>query len=133
LNWIAGILGTVTLSLAASPFAGTWEGKINDLPGIELRIDETRGKVSGHVIFFFQRRAEDGKWHVEGDRTPLPMLSLKQTGKSLSFEVKHHKTHGGPEYGTNATFIIELTGADEARIRKPGDESVGAVKLTRRK
>jgi hypothetical protein len=30
----------------------TWEGKMNDLPGIDLNIEEHDGKISGHIVFY---------------------------------------------------------------------------------
>ncbi|MGD0669796.1 MAG: hypothetical protein ABSB23_19730 [Bryobacteraceae bacterium] len=39
---------------ANSAFAGTWEGKLNDHPGIDLKIDEAGGKISGTVVFYFK-------------------------------------------------------------------------------
>jgi hypothetical protein len=35
-------------------------------PSVELTIEETSGKISGVITFFFQRRGADGKSHVEG-------------------------------------------------------------------
>src|SRR6185369_15738540 len=53
-----------------SPFAGTWSAKINDLPGVDLMIEEAGGKIGGTVTFYFQTRGEDGKWHV-ADKTTV--------------------------------------------------------------
>jgi hypothetical protein len=50
-----------------SPFAGTWEGKMNDIPGIDLKIDEVGGKFSGAVVFYYQERSNPNEpWHVAG-------------------------------------------------------------------
>jgi hypothetical protein len=37
---------------------GTWEGKMNDLPAIELKINNSSGKVSGTMLFYFQERSD---------------------------------------------------------------------------
>jgi hypothetical protein len=132
-NLIVGLFIVTAAAIAASPFAGTWEGKLNGLPGVEVKIGENGRTLGGEVTFFFQRRGEDGKWHLEGDKAPLPMLAVKTSGKVLSFELAHHKTHGSPEYGPNAKFTIELIGPDEARMSKVGDQSVGPVQLIHRK
>ncbi|MFZ0937469.1 MAG: hypothetical protein ACLQPN_06425, partial [Bryobacteraceae bacterium] len=47
-----------TVVRANSPFAGTWEGKLNDLPGIDLKIEEAGGKISGSIVFYFQERPD---------------------------------------------------------------------------
>jgi hypothetical protein len=30
---------------------------MNDIPGIDLKIDEARGKVSGTIVFYYQERS----------------------------------------------------------------------------
>jgi hypothetical protein len=123
---IAALAGLVILLLvqpsmpvhAQSSFAGTWEGKMNDLPGIGLRIDETGGKVSGTVVFYYQERSNTNEpWHVAGE-SPVPLLAPHAEGKTLAFEVQHHKCHGCAELGPNVKFRVELTGPNEARLWK---------------
>ena len=110
-----------------------WEGKLNDIPGVEIKIDESGQKLIGRIAFFFQRRGEDGKWRVEGDKTEFPMLAPKIEGTILSFETIHHKTHGSKELGPNAKFRMELTGSDLAKLVKVEAQPVDTVILTRRK
>ena len=89
---------------AKSSFAGTWEGKMNDLPGIDLNIDETGGKVSGTIVFYFQERSNANEpWHVAGE-SPVPLLAPRVDGRILTFEVQHHKCHTCPELGPNVKF-----------------------------
>lgn len=124
------------LVAAASTFVGTWDAKINDLPGIELTIkDDATSKVNGEIVFFFQRRGEDGKWRVEGEPARGPLIDPKVTGKFLTFEVRHHKQHGGPEWGPNVKYRLELTGDDELTFRNPEGkpENGPSIKLRRRK
>lgn len=72
---IAACVGFVILLLvqlsvpvhAKSSFAGTWEGKMNDLPGVALKIEEADGKISGVMIFYFQERSDaNAPWHEIG-------------------------------------------------------------------
>jgi hypothetical protein len=64
-----------------SPFAGTWEGKMNDIPGIALKIDETGGKVSGTIVFYYQERSNtNDQWHVAGE-SPVPLLAPHVRGR----------------------------------------------------
>jgi hypothetical protein len=125
---------TVGMGFAAkSPFAGVWEGSVNDLPGVEIMIRDNGGELSGNVGFYFQKRAnESEKWHVDS-KTTLAMLAVKIEGNVLSFETIHHKTHDSPELGPNVKFQMELTGANEAVFRKvEGGEAGHGLKLTRR-
>jgi pimeloyl-ACP methyl ester carboxylesterase len=131
----------VAQSPAATPanpsFAGTWEGKMNDLPGIALKIEGTDGKVKGTAIFYFQERSSaDGAWHASAEH-PAPLLVPRVEGKTLTFEVEHHKCHECAELGPNAKFRMELAGPDEARLWKLDDQRVDkglgpGLRLTRR-
>lgn len=99
-----------------SPFAGTWELKMNDLPGIDLKIDEAGERISGAIVFYYQERnSANGPWHVAGE-TPVPLLVPHVEGKTITFEVQHHKCHGCTELGPNVKFRMELTGPNEARL-----------------
>ena len=117
---LVGFLALTLTAAGKSPFCGSWEGRINDLPGVDLTILDTGEEISGVVVFHFQLRGEDGKWRVAG-KTSLPMLALRIEGQTLSFEVIHHKEHGGSELGPNVKFRMELTGANEAVLRKLED------------
>jgi len=125
-----------TIAKGAAPFVGTWEAKLNDQPAVELTIEETSGKISGVITFFFQRRGADGKWHVEGKPSKEPLIAPKVEGNFLTFEVLHHKRHGDPELGPNKKFRMELTGKDEMFFRNvegQPKEDPNDLKLTRRK
>src|SRR5438045_7005540 len=72
-------------------FTGTWEGKINDLPAIKLKIEEAGGKISGVIVFYFQERSgPNSAWHEAGE-SRVPLLAPRVKGNTLRFEVRHHK------------------------------------------
>jgi hypothetical protein len=144
---IAAFTGIVMLLLlqlstpvhAKSSFSGTWEGKMNDLPGIDLNIDEAGGKVSGTIVFYFQERSNANEpWHVAGE-SPVPLLAERVDGRILTFEVQHHKCHTCPELGPNVKFRVELAGPNEALLwkleneeQKKDNELGPGLKLVRR-
>ena len=119
---------------ANSSFAGTWEGKMNDLPGVNLKIEEAKSKISGSIVFYFQERSEpNGPWHVAGEST-VPLLSPHVEDRVLTFEVEHRKCHGCAELGPNVRFRMELAGANEARLwnQEQAGDSESGLKLIRR-
>jgi hypothetical protein len=119
---------------AVSQFTGTWEGRMNDQPALEIKLTTSGGKVDGTIVFYFQRLGIDGKWHVEGNARSQSLIEPQVEGNIVTFEVLHHKKHGGSELGANKKYRLEVTGADEARFReagKPGDTPGGGLKLTR--
>ena len=131
------VLEFVTGALAGgakSPFVGTWEGKLNDLPAVEIRIRETGGRINGEITFPFHQRGSDGKWEVKSRHT-TPMIAPNVHGKTLTFETTHHKSHGSTVLGPNVKFRMDLTSQHEARffkIEKPPGDGPG-LRLTRRK
>ena len=124
----------IAAGAANSPFAGTWDGKVNDLPAVELTVRDDSGRVSGSIGFYFQTRGDDGKWRV-GEKTTLPLLSPKIEGKVLTFETIHYKKHGSSELGPNNKYRVNFVGANEVRleiIKDQSHEDGSGLKLTRR-
>lgn len=106
---------------------------MNELPGVDLTIDEISGKVSGSIAFYFQRRNADGNWHVESKDTQ-PLLAPQANGKVLTFEVLHHKSHGSAELGPNVKFRMEVIDSDHAVLRQvDGETDTASVELSRQK
>jgi hypothetical protein len=138
LNSMGAFLAVVVLAANSEfPISGTWEGKTNELPSVELTIKNDSGGISGVIGFYFQTRSEDGKWHV-GEKTTLPLLAPKLEGTVLTFETIHRKKHGSPELGPNNKYRVTFVGEKEARLnilKDPATEidSRSGLKLTLRK
>lgn len=113
----------------ASPtdsFAGIWDGEMNGLPGVQLRLQQTENTISGTIVFYLQKRADSSApWHVEGNAA-VPLLSPHVQGKTLTFEVQHHKCHGCSELGPNVRFRMQLVASNEARLWKLDEVSSGS-------
>jgi hypothetical protein len=105
---------------AGSPLTGRWVGEIEGLPGVRLTVQEDQGKISGSVIFYLIVKDEKGT-HVDGDYT-ADLLNVTVKGRQMTFEVRHHVSHGSSEYGPNVKFVFELTGDNEGVLRKTGDD-----------
>lgn len=115
-----------------SPFNGTWEGKMNDLPGVNLTVaDAGGGTVGGIVTFYFQTKGDDGKWRVAG-KFAAPMLAVCPDDKTLTFEVQHHRAHNSPDFGPNVKFQMELAKTGAATLENLEEDPVGPIRLTRR-
>lgn len=99
---------------AGSPFVGRWQGQLEGLPGVTLTVKQDHGKLSGSIIFYLIRK--DGKGaRVDGEYN-CELLEISAEDNRLTFEVKHHVRHGGPEYGPNVKFALELVGDKQARL-----------------
>jgi len=104
---------------AGSPFAGRWMGEIDGMPAVRLTVQEDQGKLSGSIVFYLIVKDENGP-HVDGDYT-ADLLNVTANGKRMTFEVRHHVTHGSPEYGPNVKFSFEATAEREGTMRKIDD------------
>jgi len=115
-----------------SSFSGTWEGSMNGIPAIKLNIQEAEAdrNVTGNIVFYFQQRADaNSPWHVAGE-SAAPLLAPRIQGKTLTFEVEHHKCHGCAELGANVTFRVALAAANEARLWNLSERSASGWGLT---
>jgi hypothetical protein len=107
---------------------------MNDLPGINLKIQEADRRISGAIVFYLQERGDpNGPWHVAAE-SAIPLLAPHVEGKTLTFEVQHHRCHGCSELGPNVKFRMALAGPNEARLWNLDEEtdSGPGVKLIRR-
>ena len=98
---------------------------MNGLPAIELRIRNPAEKPGGEIMFYFHQRKPDGTWEVKRQNM-LPLLNVNANARTISFEVTHHKVHGGSELGPNAKFRVDLVGPQELRLFKIESGSEGA-------
>lgn len=89
---------------------------MNNLPGIDLKIQKTEGMIRGDIVFYFQKRDDpSGPWHTAGE-SAAPLLAPHVEGKTLTFAVQHHPCHGCSELGPNVKFRMVLVAANEARL-----------------
>ena len=128
-------------AMVASPafisITGTWEGKENGLPSVEVRLGHQNGQLSGTITFYFQTRGADGKWHLNGNPFTVPLLSPKLEDSVLRFETIHHRQHGSPELGPNNKYRMTFLGPTQARLQifrygAKEDPSAAGFILTRR-
>src|SRR5437764_1382013 len=74
-----------------NPIVGVWEGRMNDLPAVELTVRDDNGHLAGTIVFFFQR-SDTGTWKVERQNGE-PLIDPTFDGKTLFFKVSHERAH----------------------------------------
>ena len=127
--FVFAIFWAAIVYAAESPVAGTWTGKMHDLPGIKMTVNDSRGKLTGNIVFYFLM-FENGTWKVKGE-TNVQMIEPHLEGNALVFAVPHAKKHGStdPKDQEIKTFRLQLTGPNEA-VFKNADNGQD-LKLTR--
>lgn len=118
----------------AEPLAGTWRGKIYDLPGVVLTVNDDEGRLSGTILFYFlHRNTEHDPWEVDTTHSKaLPLLDPKFDGKILTFQVSHKEAH--PPRTLNdppSSFQMRLIGKGEAELLNLTEKQSPALKIVR--
>jgi hypothetical protein len=94
---------------AQTTLAGKWHGTRDNLPVMDLSIDQNAGHASGSAIFYLIKSNADGSnAHVDGQGSG-PMENMKYEPQKLSFDM--HRPDG-----TLVSFLVELSDADHARL-----------------
>jgi hypothetical protein len=90
--------------------AGKWSGTENNLPTIDLTIEQGSGEA---VFYLIKRSAGDSKAYVDG-KADMPMKNLKYEGNELSFDVQRRD-------GSLVSFRVQPTDADHATLLRIRD------------
>jgi hypothetical protein len=115
-----------------NPIVGVWQGKMNDLPAVELTVRDGNGGLGGTIVFFFQRK-DTGAWKVERQNEE-PLIDLSFDGKTLSFKVSHKDAHtdsSPSDPPVPFSFTLTASGEGELTSNYQGQES--AIKLVKTK
>ena len=131
---LASTIMAVSAAASDSPIAGTWRGKMYDLPAVILTVKDDGGKLSGTILFYFlHRNTERDPWQVDPQHSmTLPLLDLKFDGKTLSFQVSHKEAH--PPRTLNdppSSFQMRLTGRGEAELLNLTEKQSPGLKMSR--
>ena len=111
---------------AQGTLAGKWHGTENNLPTVDLTIEENAGHASGNAVFYLiKRNPGESVAHVDG-QAPGPMENLNYEPERLTFDVRRLD-------GSVVSFRVELTDADHATLFRTSDKQPGgsAFPLTR--
>src|SRR5271163_2065637 len=69
-----------------SKWVGTWEGKLDDVPAVILRITEKGGALQGEADFYIVKRNDDGT-PTSDDKMTVAMVNPHVQGNYLEFQV----------------------------------------------
>ena len=123
---VACMLAASMAAYAQGTLAGKWHGTDNNLPTIDLTIEENAGQASGNAVFYMiKHNLGDSGAHVDG-QADGPMENLNYAPEKLTFDM--HRLDGSV-----VSFRVELTDADHATLFRTSDKEPGgsAFPLTR--
>lgn len=110
---LLAVVLTVGIVRAAdeSPIAGTWQGKMGDVPVVTLTIKDDHGKLSGTAVFY-KIVNNGGGLRAEGSSS-AEMVDAKLEGKIFSFQTKDSQ-------GEMSSHQMELTAKNEGKFKGKG-------------
>jgi hypothetical protein len=113
---IAFLMTTSIAAYAQTSLVGKWRGTENNLPIIDLTIEQNAGQAIGSAVFYLIKHNPDGSnAHVDG-QAEGPMEDLKYKPEELSFDM--HRSDG-----SLVSFRVELADADHAKLFRTSDDA----------
>jgi hypothetical protein len=94
----------------SAPVAGTWEGKLNGLKAVTLKIQEADGKIQVQATFYIIRDKDTPARHV-GEASEAPRAEGHWDGSVLRFAIT-------TQSGKTIPFEMTLSRADHASLRR---------------
>src|SRR5437660_4434885 len=69
-----------------SPIAGTWQGKMEDVPVVTLTVKDDHSKLTGTMISY--KIVNDGSGPQVAGKSSTDMIDPKLDGKIFSYQIK---------------------------------------------
>ena len=113
---VASLLAGSIAGYGQTSLVGKWHGTDNNLPIIDLNIDQNAGQATGRAIFYMIKRNDDGGNPYVGGQARGPMENLNYTPEKLSFDM-HRRD------GSLVSFRVELVDPGHAKLFRTSDSA----------
>lgn len=94
----------------SAPFTGTWEGKLDGLKAITLKIHREAGKIDVQATFYIIRDKDTPARHV-GEASEMPRAEGHWDGSVLRFAIVN-------QAGQTVPFEMTLSGARRGTLKR---------------
>jgi hypothetical protein len=111
---VASLLAGSIAAYGQSSLVGKWHGMENNLPTVDLDIEQNAGQATGSAIFYLIKRNYDGGTPYVFGQAPGPMENLNYAPEKLTFDM-HRKD------GSLVSFRVELVDAGHAKLFRTSD------------
>jgi hypothetical protein len=111
---VASLLAGSIAVYGQTSLIGKWHGTDNNLPIIDLNIEQNAGQATGSAIFYLIKRNPDGGNPYVGGKASGPMENLKYAPEKLTFDM-HRKD------GSLVSFRVEEVDATHAKLFRTSD------------
>jgi hypothetical protein len=112
----ASLLAGSIAGYGQTSLIGKWHGTDNNLPIIDLNIEQNAGQATGSAIFYMIKRDYDGGNPYVGGQASGPMENLNYAPEKLSFDM-HRKD------GSLVSFRVERVDSGHAKLFRTSDDA----------
>ncbi len=111
---VASLLAGSIAAYGQTSLIGKWHGTENNLPTVDLDIDQNAGQATGNAVFYMIKRDHDGGNPHVFAQTSSPMENLRYAPEKLTFDM-HRKD------GSLVSFRVELVDSGHAKLFRTSD------------
>lgn len=136
--WIVSAILLSSCAGTQSPIVGTWEGRMHDLPAVELTVRGGSGPLGGTIAFYVQSQ-DAGTWKTER-QIEEPLIEPRFDGRVLSFQLLAGHGHAdaadgveGPADEQVLEFEFIPLSAKEGQLLRSHQEDATAIPLVKTK
>jgi hypothetical protein len=113
---LASLLAASIAGYGQTSLVGVWHGTENNLPTVDLNIEQNAGQATGSVIFYLIKRDYDGGAPYVFSHASGPMENLNYTPEKLTFDM-HRKD------GSLVSFRVEFVDSGHAKLFRTSDNA----------
>ena len=119
LNKCILLISLLTGSIAGygqTSLVGEWHGTDNNLPTVDLNIQQDAGQTTGSAVFYLIKRNSDGGTPYVAGQGVGPMENLNYAPEKLSFDM-HRRDR------SLVSFRVELVDSGHAKLFRTSDNA----------
>ena len=113
---LASLLAASIAGYGQTSLVGVWHGMENNLPTVDLNIEQNAGQAMGGAIFYMIKRDNDGGTPYVFGHANGPMENLNYAPEKLTFDM-HRKD------GSLVSFRVELVDSGHAKLFRTSDNA----------
>jgi hypothetical protein len=113
---VASLLAGSIAGYGQTSLVGKWHGMENNLPTVDLDIQQNAGQANGSAIFYLIKRNYDGATPYVFSQASAPMENVTYAPEKLTFDM-HRKD------GSLVSFRVELVDAGHAKLFRTSDNA----------
>jgi hypothetical protein len=113
---VAALMAGSITGYGQTSLLGEWHGADNNLPTVDLNIQQDAGQTTGSAVFYLIKRNSDGGTTYVAGQAVGPMQNLNYAPEKLSFDM-HRRDR------SLVSFRVELVDSTHAKLFRTSDNA----------